>query len=315
MAILVTGGAGFIGSHVCEALLQKGGQVICVDDFNDYYNPLRKHKNIEEARKSPNFFLETCDVTNYRALKYVFEKHHIHKIIHLAARAGVRGSLRDPKLYELVNIHGLLNVLQLCVEFNVRHVVFASTSSVYGINKKTPFAENDRVDTPINQYAVTKRAGELLCHTYNHVYGIKTACLRFFTVYGPRGRPDMATHIFTKAINEGQEFEVYGDGTAQRDFTYVGDIVEGVLSAVYKPFDYEIINLGNSRTISVNKLISVIEENLGKKARVKYTSTRAGDMPITYASIQKAKELLNWEPSTTIEVGVKKYVEWFKQQT
>jgi UDP-glucuronate 4-epimerase len=314
MAILVTGGAGFIGSHVCEALLEKGGQVICVDDFNDHYDPLRKYKNIEEARKNSNFFLETCDVTNYRALKYVFEKHHIHKIIHLAARAGVRGSLRDPKLYELVNIHGLLNVLQLCVEFNVRQVVFASTSSVYGINKKVPFAETDRVDQPINQYAVTKRAGELLCHTYNHVYGIKTTCLRFFTVYGPRGRPDMATHIFTKAIDKEQEFEVYGDGTAQRDFTYVDDIIKGVMAAVYTPFDYEVINLGNSRTIHINKLIKLLEENIGKKAQVKYTNAQTGDMPITYADISKAKELLNWEPSTPIEDGVKHYVDWYKKQ-
>ena len=312
--ILVTGGAGFIGSHLCEKLIGLNKKVICIDDFNDFYDPQTKEKNISKIINNKNFILYREDIRNYEKLKEIFKKNKIDKIIHLAARAGVRPSLQQPLLYQDVNVRGTLNVLELAKEFKVKNFVFASSSSVYGINKKIPFSEIDNVDNPISPYAATKKACELLCYNYHHLYKIPVTCLRFFTVYGPRGRPDMAVYKFTKLINEGKEVEMYGDGTTKRDYTYIEDILQGVLAAVEKNFDFEIINLGESRTVELKYLIMLIEKNLGKKAKIKIMNMQPGDVPITYADITKAKKLLNYNPKTNIEEGIKKFIEWYKHE-
>ena len=213
---LVTGGAGFIGSHVCDALLKKGKQVICLDNFNDYYSPERKRKNIQHNLSNNSFFLEEKNITQFKKLKEVFKKHKIKTVIHLAAQAGVRASLKNPSLYEEINVKGTLNLLELSKQFNIKNFVFGSSSSVYGLNKKIPFSENDKTNTPISPYATTKKAGEMLCHTYSKIHGLNITCIRFFTVYGPRGRPDMAPYLFTKLISEDKPIFRYGNGTSKR---------------------------------------------------------------------------------------------------
>ena len=311
--VLVTGGAGFIGSHVCDALLARGDVVICIDNFNDYYDPKIKRNNIKNCLNNPKFKLCIVDIMDFRKLKEIFQKNKINKIIHLAARTGVRASLRNPFLYEDTNNKGTLNLLELAKEFEVKNFIFGSSSSIYGINKKVPFSETDKVDAPISPYAATKGACELMCHTYHHIYGLKITCLRLFTVYGPRGRPDMAPYKFTKLINEGKEIERYGNGSSKRDYTYVSDIVDGIIKALDKELDFEIINLGNSNIVELNYFISLIENNLGKKAKVKQLGLQPGDVPITYADISRAKSLLDWEPKVKIEDGIAKFIEWFKE--
>jgi len=315
MKVLITGGAGFIGSHVCEALLKRGDEVVCIDDFNDYYDPKRKEKNINDCIQNKNFRLYREDIRNYEGLKSIFEKELPDKIIHLAARAGVRPSILNAFLYEDVNVRGTLNILDLAKEFKVRNFVFASSSSVYGINKSVPFSESDNVDNPISPYAATKKSGELLCFTYHHLYGLNMICLRFFTVYGPRGRPDMAPYLFTKSINEGKPIEVFGDGHSKRDYTFVSDIVMGIVSALDKELGYEIINLGNSQPIELNELISVIEQNLGKKAKIARKQMPEGDVPITYAGISKAQKLLGYNPKTTVKEGMKRFIDWYLKES
>ncbi|MFH1406101.1 MAG: NAD-dependent epimerase/dehydratase family protein, partial [Nanoarchaeota archaeon] len=260
MKILVTGGAGFIGSHVCDALLARGDIVICVDNFNDYYDPKTKEENIKHNFSNSNFRLFRIDILNQERLKEIFQQERPDKVIHLAARAGVRPSIKDSHLYYDVNVKGTLNLLELAKEFKIKNFIFASSSSVYGNREKGPFSETDCVDFPISPYAATKKAGEELCYTYHHLYGLNVFCLRFFTVYGPRGRPDMAPLKFTKLVDKGQEIEVYGDGTSRRDYTYVSDIVKGVLAALDRGFGYEIFNLGGSNPMEVNYLISLIEK-------------------------------------------------------
>jgi UDP-glucuronate 4-epimerase len=311
MEILVTGGAGFIGSHVVDKLLERGENVICVDNFNDYYNPEYKRENIRLAKLNPNFKLYELDITNYLALKKVFMKHKIEKVIHLAARAGVRPSIELPSLYEDVNIKGTLNLLEFAKEFKIQNFVFASSSSVYGNANKVPFSEEDKVDYPISQYAATKKSGELFCYTYNHLYKIPMTCLRFFTVYGPRGRPDMAPYKFTKLINSGKQIEMYGNGLTKRDYTFVSDIVNGIMSALDKNLNFEIINLGNSSPITLKHFIEVIEKNLGKKAEIVQKPMQPGDVEITYADVSKAKKLLGYEPKIKFEEGMKIFVDWF----
>jgi len=311
--ILVTGGAGFIGSHVCDALLSRRDAVVCIDDFNDYYDPQVKRNNIQNCIKNPLFKLYQLDIRDYKKLRNVFQKNKIDKIIHLAARAGIRASLKNPFLFEDTNIKGTLNLLELAKEFKIKNFVFGSSSSIYGINKKIPFSETDNADTPISPYAATKEACELMCHTYHHIYGIKIICLRLFTVYGPRGRPDMAPYKFTRLINEGKEIERYGNGSTKRDYTYVSDIVDGVIKALDKELDFEIINLGNSDAIELNYFITLIEKNLGKKAKIKQLGLQPGEVQITYADISKAKRLLGWEPKVKIEKGIAKFVGWFKE--
>ena len=294
--ILVTGGAGFIGSHVCDALLKKGKQVICLDNFNDYYSPLRKRKYIEHNLSNKSFFLEKSDITEFEKLKNVFEKHKIKIVIHLAARAGVRASLKNPFLYEKVNVKGTLNLLELSRQFKIKNFVFGSSSSVYGLNKKTPFSESDSTNTPISPYAATN-----------------ITCLRFFTVYGPRGRPDMVPYLFTKLINEDKPIIKYGDGNSKRDYTFVNDVVQGILAAAEKNYSFEIFNIGNSKTIELNKFISTIEKLLGKKSKIIQKEMPKEDVPITYANISKAKKDLGYDPKTDIKQGMEDFIEWFKK--
>ncbi len=313
MNVLVTGGAGFIGSHVADKLLERGDKVSCVDNFNDYYEPEQKKSNIKKQQHNKNYALYREDILNLKQMDDIFGKAKPEAIIHLAARVGVRPSLKEPLLYNDVNVKGTLHILELARKHGVKKLVFASSSSVYGANKKVPFSEDDRTDRPISPYGATKKAGELLCHSYHSLYSMDIACLRFFTVYGERGRPDMAPYKFTKLISEGKEIEVYGDGRTKRDYTYVADIVQGVAAALDRELGYEIINLGNSNTVELQYLIGLIEKETGKKARIKEMPMQPGDLPVTYADITKARRLLGFSPRTKIEAGIKKLVAWYRE--
>jgi len=312
--ILVTGGAGFIGSHVCQQLLDRGDTVICIDNFDDYYNPETKEKNIKDLIKNPNFKLYKVDIVNLETLNNIFKEKKIKKIIHLAAKVGVRYSIENPWVYEEVNIKGTINLLELAKDHNIDNFIFGSSSSVYGTNEKLPFSEEDKVENPISPYAASKRADEVLCSCYHDLYNLNITCLRFFTVYGPRNRPDMALYKFTDLINNNQEIEMYGDGSSKRDYTYVMDVVNGIISALDKNFEFEIINLGNSKTTELKQLISLIEEKLGKKAKIKTLPMQKGDVPITYANINKAKRLLDYEPKVSIEEGINLLIGWYKNE-
>jgi len=312
MAILVTGGAGFIGSHLIEKLLSDNKNVICFDNLNDYYNPKIKRDNIADYVDNPNFILIEGDIRDTDLLNSLFETHNITEVVHLAARAGVRYSLENPMLYQDVNVKGTINLLEVIRNYNVRNFVFGSSSSVYGINSKVPFNENDKIDKPVSPYAATKRAAELLCFTYHHLYDIPITCLRFFTVYGPRQRPDMAIHKFTSLIDQGKEITMFGNGKSKRDYTYVSDIIDGIVAAFYNPLGFEIFNLGDSKTIELQYLISLIERNLEKKAIIKHLPDQPGDVPITYADITKATNMLGYQPKVSIEEGIEKFVSWFK---
>ncbi|MBN2421709.1 SDR family NAD(P)-dependent oxidoreductase [Candidatus Woesearchaeota archaeon] len=309
--ILVTGAAGFIGSHVCEKLLEKNYFVLAVDNFNDYYNPKIKEKNIRAFLNNGNFKLFRADILDYDNLKKIFKKNSPDKIIHLAARAGVRASLENPRLYFEVNVNGTLNLLELANEFKIRNFIFGSSSSVYGKNKKIPFSEEDRTDSQVSPYASSKKAGELLCRTYSSLYNLNITCLRFFTVYGPRGRPDMAPYKFVDLIDNNKPVERFGDGSSKRDYTYIADIVNGILSAMEKENKFEIINLGNSNPIKLTEFISVIEKILNKKAKIIQKPMPMGDVPLTYADVSKAKKILNYKPEIKIEEGMKRFVEWY----
>jgi UDP-glucuronate 4-epimerase len=311
--ILVTGGAGFIGSHVCEALLKQGKNVICIDDLNSYYDPKFKKENLDILKKHNKFKFVKGDIRKAKLLDQIFKKNKIEKIIHLAARAGVRPSVEHPLLYESVDIKGTINLLELAHKYKIKQFIFGSSSSVYGINKKIPFAESDKVDKPISPYAACKASGELFCYTYHHLYKIPITILRFFTVYGPRGRPDMAVYRFTESISKGEPINVYGNGKSRRDYTYVSDTVSGIINALNKQVDFEIFDLGESRTVELTYLISLIEKNLGKKAKINKMPTQPGDVPITYANISKAKRMLGYNPKTSIEKGIKEFVEWYTQ--
>jgi len=310
--VLVTGGAGFIGSHLVEALLEEGRDVIAFDNFDDFYDPGIKRTNIATALKSPRFTLVKGDIRDAQQLDECLTTFRPTLIVHLAARAGVRPSVAQPALYQEVNCTGTINLLETARKYGIGQVVFGSSSSVYGANSSVPFREDARADGPISPYAATKRAGELLCHTFHHLYGIKITCLRFFTVYGPRQRPDLAIHKFARLITEGQEVPVYGDGSAQRDFTYIDDILQGVMRAIERPFDFDIFNLGESHTISVTQLINLLEESLGMKADVAFYPPQPGDVPITYADISKARDSLGYNPTTPIEEGIVRFVEWYR---
>lgn len=309
--VLVTGGAGFIGSHLIEKLLAAGKEVVCLDNFNDYYDPALKRQNLAISQQFANFTLVEGDILNLPLLKELFTKHQFTEVVHLAARAGVRPSLKQPLLYEQVNVQGTMHLLELAAQTKVKHFIFGSSSSVYGGNKKVPFSEDDPVNNPISPYAATKRAGELVCFTYHHLYGLPVTCLRFFTVYGPRQRPDMAICKFTTKILQSDEIPVFGDGSSRRDYTYIDDIIDGLLKALNKPQGYKIYNLGESETISLNELISLIEAATGKKAKIKRLPAQPGDMPITYAAISKAKAELGYQPRTPISKGVVMFATWY----
>lgn len=310
--ILITGVAGFIGSNLIDKLINNFN-IVGIDDFNDFYSPKIKEYNILHHLKSNFFKLYKIDIANITQLRKVFEENTISKIVHLAARAGVRPSLVDPLLYIKTNITGTANLLELAKEFNVKHFVFGSSSSVYGISDNVPFKEDFNVTKPISPYAATKVAGESLCYTYSHLYEMRVLCLRFFTVYGARQRPDLAIHKFTKLIDEGKPIPVFGDGSTKRDYTYIDDIIQGVISAInYNKTNYDVFNLGESRSIELNMLIELIENNLGKKAIIKRYPTQQGDVPITYADISKAKKILGYNPTTDIEMGIEKFIDWYK---
>lgn len=309
--ILVTGGAGFIGSHVCDKLLSLGYKVICLDNFNNYYDPKIKRKNISHNLINPNYNLEEVDITNYEELRKVFLKYEFKKIIHLAARAGVRPSIKEPTLYFDVNVKGTQNLLELSRLNKVKTFIFGSSSSVYGNNKKVPFSEEDKVDNQVSPYAATKKCGEILCNSYSKLYDINITCLRFFTVYGPRGRIDMAPFKFTDLISKGQTIEMYGDGSSKRDYTYVADIVNGIISSLEANYKFEIFNLGNSNPIELKEFIKLVELSTGKKAKIVQKPMPIGDVDITYADISKAKKLLSYSPETSIKEGMEKLVEWY----
>lgn len=313
--ILVTGGAGFIGSHLVDRLLAEGEwRVTVIDDFNDFYSPAVKRENIREHQASPLYSLYEADIRDRVRLDALFENEKFDCIVHLAARAGVRPSLAEPMLYAETNINGTLNLLELAREHGVKQFVFGSSSSVYGINAKVPFSEDDPIRQPISPYAATKAAGELICHTYSHLYGIRCVCLRFFTVYGARQRPDLAIHKFAKLITEGRAIPVFGDGTTRRDYTYIDDIIAGVRAAIdYQASDYEVINLGESQTVELNQLIALLERELDTHAVIDRQPMQPGDVPQTYADVTKARELLRYDPKTKIEEGIKLFVQWFRR--
>jgi UDP-glucuronate 4-epimerase len=314
--ILVTGGAGFIGSHLCERLLEEGHSVICLDNFDSYYDPNLKIRNVEEiSNKYPGpFTMVTGDIRNRDHLTELFKKNRIDAVFHLAARAGVRPSIVDPLLYEDVNLRGTITLLEVCKEFGMKNFIFASSSSVYGENQRVPFSETDLDIQPISPYGATKRAGELLCYSYHHLYGIHIACLRIFTAYGPRQRPEMAIHKFTSLMDQGKEIPMYGDGSSKRDYTYIDDLIDGMMAVLQRHKGFEIYNLGESRTTSLKELIRMIEEYLGKKAKILAMEPQPGDVSITYADITKAKRLLNYQPKIEMGEGIKRFVEWYKEK-
>ncbi|HST50622.1 MAG TPA: GDP-mannose 4,6-dehydratase [Pyrinomonadaceae bacterium] len=312
--VLVTGGAGFIGSHLVGRLLGEGvWRVFVVDDFNDFYDPALKRRNVAPYEEREDFRLHEADIRDRAALERIFGEASFDVIVHLAARAGVRPSLAEPVLYAETNIAGTLNLLELARSSGVRQFVFGSSSSVYGENEKVPFAEDDPVSEPISPYAATKAAGELLCHTYSHLWGLRCVCLRFFTVYGARQRPDLAIHKFARLISAGEPVPVFGDGATRRDYTYVDDIIEGVRSAIdYDASGYEVVNLGESRTVELRELISLLEKELGRDAVINRQPLQPGDVPQTFADISKARRLLGYDPQTPIEEGIRRFVEWFR---
>ena len=313
--ILITGGAGFIGSHLVDHLLnERAWQVTVVDDFNNFYEPETKRENLSAHKKNPAYRVFEVDIRDQTALGQVFEGSDFDCIVHLAARAGVRPSLSQPQLYAETNINGTLNLLELAREHTIKQFVFGSSSSVYGINTKVPFSEDDPIRQPISPYAATKAAGELLCHTYSHLYGIRCVCLRFFTVYGARQRPDLAIHKFARLISERKPIPVFGDGTTRRDYTFIDDIIAGVRASIdYTATEYEVFNLGESRTVELRELITLLEKELGLKAIIDHEPLQPGDVPQTYADITKARRLLGYNPQTQIEDGIHRFVEWFRQ--
>jgi len=311
--ILVTGGAGFIGSHLVEKLLNEGKQVICLDNFNDFYNPELKEENIEQAQKHDNCKLIKGDILDEQLLQEIFEEHDINKIVHLAALAGVRKSLASPQDYIDTDIKGTVNLLKKANQHNVEQFVFASSSSVYGESQDVPFQEDQATENQVSPYACSKKAAELFCKTYHNLYNLPVTILRFFTVYGPRQRPEMAIRKFTRKALAGEPIPKFGDGSSRRDYTYIDDVVHGLHQAVEKSFDFEIFNLGNSETITLNELIDLIEEKTGQDIEIDQKPEQPGDVPVTYADISKAKEMLGYNPQTFIEEGLEKFIDWYKE--
>jgi UDP-glucuronate 4-epimerase len=314
--ILLTGGAGFIGSHIAEALIRRGAQLSIVDNLDDFYAPSRKRLNLEEISKLGTYEFFETDVRDEAALRKVAEKVQPEIVIHLAARAGVRPSIEQPALYESVNVAGTVNLLEICRELKVDRMIFGSSSSVYGITNTVPFREDDPKTRPISPYAATKLAAELMCYTYAHLYGLTTICLRFFTVYGPRQRPDLAIHKFVALIEAGKSIPVYGDGSMGRDYTYVDDIVAGLIASLeYVPaatVPFEVFNLGNCNPVRLAELIAKLEVATGTNALQRRLPDQPGDVPITWANIDKAKRLLGYSPQTSMEQGLRNFVEWYR---
>ena len=314
MKILLTGGAGFIGSHLAERLAGEGRRLAIVDDLNDFYSPDLKRANLETIGRAGPFEFHHADIRNTDDTMRIVGEVRPDAIIHLAARAGVRPSLEQPLLYEEVNVHGTLGLLEACRAHGVRKFVFASSSSIYGIANTVPFREDDFNNLPISPYAATKLAGEKICFTYSHLYGINCVCLRFFTVFGPRQRPDLAIRKFVERIERGQSIPVFGDGTSGRDYTFVADTVQGIRAALDYDCRYDIFNLGNSHPISLNLLIETIENVLGKKALIERLPEQPGDVPITYAEIGKARRAFGYNPQVSFAEGIAAFVRWYRGQ-
>jgi UDP-glucuronate 4-epimerase len=311
MRILISGGAGFIGFHLATRLLSQGHSVTVVDNFNEFYNPQLKRRNIRDLQASGAVAVHELDILDRDTLRQAYRQCRPEAVVHLAAWAGVRPSLEKPELYSRVNVTGTVNMLDFAKEFETERFMFASSSSVYGGNEKVPFSEDDAVDHPISPYAATKKAGELLCYTYAHNFGMHISCLRLFTVYGPRQRPEMAIHKFAQGIRTGKPIPVFGNGQSRRDYTYVEDIVSGILCALRVNPAYGVYNLGESSTISLLDLIRLIEEALGKKAELEFLPEQPGDMSITYADISRARREIGYAPTTPIESGIQKFADWF----
>ena len=310
--IFITGAAGFIGSHVAQALLSRGDRVFGLDNFDPFYDRALKEENLAALRDRPEFSFLEGDIRDADTLARWGSGIRPDAVIHLAAKAGVRPSVADPAGYADVNVNGTIRVLEWARGREIPKVLFASSSSVYGGNTKVPFSEDDFVDHPVSPYAATKKAGELLCHTYCHLYGMNVAALRFFTVYGPRQRPEMAIHKFTRRILEGKEIDLFGDGSSRRDYTYIDDIVSGVLGALNAPPGYRVYNLGESATISLSDLVSLLEKACGRAAVRRPAPPQPGDVPITYADISRAKAEIGYAPHTPIEKGIVRFVEWYR---
>jgi UDP-glucuronate 4-epimerase len=314
MKVLVTGAAGFIGSHVVEALLARGDEVVGLDNFNDYYDPARKWANVKTALAQPTYRLIEGDVRDGALLAKLFHREGPDTVCHIAAMAGVRYSIEHPELYEAVNVGGTLKLLEQARRHGLRTFVFASSSSVYGANSPIPFREDTVVTRPISPYAATKVAKEVLAYTYHHLYGLNCTGLRFFTVYGPRGRPDMAPYLFTKWIAEGHPLRQFGDGSSRRDYTYIDDIISGVVAALDASLPYELINLGRGETICLSDFIHLVEEVVGKDANIVQEPPKPGDMPITYADISKARKLLGYNPTVSVREGMERFWAWYRRE-
>jgi UDP-glucuronate 4-epimerase len=311
-AILVTGGAGFIGSHLTDRLLADGRDVVVLDNFDPFYDPAAKRRNLEAALKRPRMRLVSGDIRDAAAVDAAFDVVPVDAVIHLAARAGVRPSIEDPLLYASINLDGTVRLLEACRLRGVSRFVFGSSSSVYGNNVKVPFAEDDPVDHPISPYAATKRAGELLAHTYHHLFGMKVACLRFFTVFGPRQRPDLAIRKFAELMVSGREIPVFGDGTSGRDYTYVDDIIEGVVSALDRVTGFHVWNLGGAHPVVLADLIDRLARGLSRSPAIRRLPFQPGDVDRTWADVSRAKRELAWEPSTSFERGMELFLAWFE---
>ncbi|MBI2028458.1 MAG: GDP-mannose 4,6-dehydratase [Candidatus Levybacteria bacterium] len=313
--ILITGGAGFIGSSLIGSLIENPDiNITCLDNFDNFYDPRIKKNNIKTYLKKNNFILIKGDICNLRPVKRKFSKRY-DAIIHLAAKVGVIPSIKDPVGYTEVNIGGTQNLLEFAKEIRCKKFIFASSSSIYGVNSNFPWREYDRNILPISPYAATKISGELLGHVYSHLYNFQFVALRFFTAYGPRQRPDLAIHKFTKLILEGKPVTLYGDGKTKRDYTYIDDIISGISSALkYDNSKFEIINIGNNQPVELNEIIFLLEKALRKKAAIRGLPEQPGDVPLTFADIRKAKKLLGYEPNTNLSTGLQKFVSWFRQQ-
>jgi UDP-glucuronate 4-epimerase len=312
MNILVTGGAGFIGSHLCEHLVANGHRVIALDNFDNFYDPKIKEQNVAELLKNNNFVLLRGDIRDAAVLKNIFGKNEVNCVVHLAAKAGVRPSILNPLEYMSVNVDGTAALLEAARQAGVRRFIFGSSSSIYGNQEKTPFSETDDVSQPISPYAASKHAGELLCHVYHHLYGLEIACLRFFTVFGPRQRPDLAIRKFTELALAGQPIPLYGDGGTRRDYTFVADIVRGISQVIAMPnLGYEIVNLGGSHPVTLLELVNAVEKSLGKPLQIDFLEKQPGDVEQTWADVSKAKSLFGYQPSVSLEEGVRRFVEWY----
>ncbi len=311
MTVLITGGAGFIGYHLAAVLIGQGFEVNLLDNLNSFYDPEIKRRNVADLQALGKVTLHVADILDRENLMRIFKETRPETVVHLAAWAGVRPSLENPALYSEVNVTGTVNLLELAKEFSTPCFIFGSSSSVYGGSSKVPFCEDDPVGKPISPYAATKRAGELLCHTYAHNYSLNITCLRFFTVYGPRQRPEMAIHKFARLLSEGKDIPIYGRGDSRRDYTYVEDIVTGIVAAMEVNPRFEIINLGESQTITLLELVRHLEEALGKKAQLHFLPDQPGDMAITYADISHARQLLGYNPQKPFKEGIRLFAEWY----